>query len=187
MPKTPARPLAQKKDFFLIDPLDGTKEFVAGLKEFTVNIALVTAGGGPCVGVVYAPLLHRLFYGWCVSELRAFEGNRRLSTRAPPVDGLLALASRSHPHPKQEQIFASHRVTKKHRMGSSIKFCLIAAGEADIYIRHGTTKEWDIAAGHAILKGAGGEVVDKNKNPIVYGKKDFVNPAFVAIGRQNSR
>ena len=180
--ESPLKPLAPGEDFFLVDPLDGTKEFIAGHKEFTVNIALVRVGAGPFAGVIHAPLLDRLFHGWCFPEPHAFERTRRLHTRAPPSEGLFALTSRSHRDPKEDNALKSHRVIKTQPLGSSLKFCLIAAGDADIYIRHGQTKEWDTAAGHAILKGAGGDVTDERGTPLTYGKADYTNPPFIARG-----
>jgi 3'(2'), 5'-bisphosphate nucleotidase len=176
--------------FFLVDPLDGTREFVAGRPEFTVNIALVR-GGGPVLGVVYAPASGELF-GGDVEAAHAFratptrdgDGYARLPIqvrRAPPL-GLTVVASRSHPSPKMRAYLTGYTVADTVSIGSSLKFCLLASGEADLYPRLGTTMEWDTAAGHAVLVAAGGAVVSADGSPLLYGKPGFSNPWFIATG-----
>jgi 3'(2'), 5'-bisphosphate nucleotidase len=177
--------------FFLVDPLDGTKEFINRNGEFTVNIAEVV-NGLAVRGVVYAPAKGRLFYGetpggaWEVaSEVGAapdLAKGRRLAVRKPPRDGLTAVASRSHRDKKTEEYLAHYPVKDFITAGSSLKFCLIAAGEADIYPRHGTTMEWDTAAGDAVLTAAGGQVTNLDGSAFLYGRPDFTNPHFVARG-----
>ncbi|MDE3114502.1 MAG: 3'(2'),5'-bisphosphate nucleotidase CysQ [Pseudomonadota bacterium] len=180
--------------FFLVDPLDGTKEFINRNGEFTVNIAEVL-DGKPVAGVVYAPAKDRLFLGEAGKgafeiettphALPDFAGLRPITARLAPKDGLVAVASRSHRDSKTEEYLAHYPVKEFVTAGSSLKFCLVAAGEADIYPRHGNTMEWDTAAGHAVLAAAGGSVTQVDGAPFVYGKADegFKNPFFVARGK----
>jgi len=165
--------------FFLVDPLDGTKEFLSRNGEFTVNIAEVV-DGQPIAGAVYAPAIGRMFRGGAEG---AFEGTRPIRARIPPADGLIAIGSRSHQDAATAEFLKSYPVKEFISAGSSLKFCLVAAGEADIYARGGRTMEWDIAAGHAVLAAAGGTVMRWDATPMLYGKKGFENPAFVARGR----
>jgi len=174
--------------FFLVDPLDGTKEFVAGRDEFTVNIALVE-DGMPVLGVVGAPALGRMFAGDVARreafELRAVAESPEpvrlpLRVRATPVGGPVAVASRSHGSEATEAWLASAGVSARVSIGSSLKFCLLAAGEADVYPRFGPTMEWDTAAGHAVVLAAGGAVRETDGQPLRYGKPGFRNPSFIA-------
>jgi len=170
--------------FWLVDPLDGTREFIGRNGEFTVNVALVR-GGAPVLGVVLAPALDRLFAG--ASGLGAFveeQGARRaLACREPPAEGLTVVASRSHGDPEALAAFLDGRpLACVRNAGSSLKLCLVAAGEADLYPRLGRTMEWDIAAGHAVLAAAGGTVLTLDGAPLAYGKPGFANPHFVAAG-----
>jgi 3'(2'), 5'-bisphosphate nucleotidase len=177
--------------FFLVDPLDGTREFLSRNGEFTVNIAEVVDGVAVS-GAVYAPAKARLFFG---DEAGAFEAillsetrfdpssARHISARAPAEDGLVVIGSRSHPD-KQTGDFLKRFVIKQFlAAGSSLKFCLVAAGEADIYARAGRTMEWDTAAGHAVLSAAGGAITAWDGTPFLYGKRGFENGAFVARGQ----
>jgi 3'(2'), 5'-bisphosphate nucleotidase len=164
--------------FFLVDPLDGTKEFLSRNGEFTVNIAEVV-DGMPVAGAVYAPALSRLF---SASAAGAFEGTQPIRARRAPGDGLVAVGSRSHKDAATAEFLKTYAVKEFISAGSSLKFCLVAAGEADIYARGGCTMEWDTAAGHAVLAAAGGSVKDWNGAPLLYGKPGFENPAFVARG-----
>lgn len=168
--------------FWLVDPLDGTRQFVAGVPEFTVNIALVV-DRAPVLGIVVAPALGQAYWGGGDSGAWADRGDgpRRVAVRQPPAEGITLLASRSHRRPgdDMEQV-AGHTVARHLRMGSSLKLCLIAAGEADLYIRHGRTMEWDTAAGHAILAAAGGRLRRLDGTPFSYGKPGFENTGFVA-------
>src|SRR3954467_6147191 len=169
--------------FFLVDPVDGTKEFVKRGGEFTVNIGEVR-DGKPVAGVVLAPAIGRLFVGEAgkgAFEL-TMEGTRAIAARAPEADGLVAVSSRSHPDPKTDELLKSLPVKGHTNAGSSLKFCLVAAGEADIYPRAGTTMEWDTAAGHAVLAAAGGHVTNWEGAPFLYGKPDFRNGPFIARG-----
>jgi 3'(2'), 5'-bisphosphate nucleotidase len=170
--------------FWLVDPLDGTKEFISRNGEFTVNIALVQ-DGEPVLGVVYAPALDRMFAGAvgadCYVEDR--QGRRDIRCRAVPAAGLTVVASRSHGDAAALDSFLNGRkVASLTNAGSSLKLCLIAAGEADLYPRLGRTMEWDIAAGHAVLSAAGGCVTDLAGTALRYGKPGFDNPHFVASG-----
>jgi 3'(2'), 5'-bisphosphate nucleotidase len=170
--------------FWLVDPLDGTKEFISRNGEFTVNIALVEEGV-PALGVVLAPALRRLYAGGL--GLGAFTedeaGRRAIRCRAVPTEGLTVVASRSHGDAAALDAFLNGRkVASLKNAGSSLKLCLVAAGEADLYPRLGRTMEWDIAAGHAVLLAAGGSVADLRATPLRYGKPGFDNPHFVASG-----
>ena len=176
--------------FFLVDPLDGTKDFIRRGTDFTVNIGLIE-DGVPTLGVVYAPALSRLFAGerdsgaWCceVSPERPDEtGERRPIRVRPPHVPPVALASKSHDVPATEAYLAALGVTSRVSIGSSLKFCLLAAGEADLYPRPSPTSEWDTAAGHAVLAAAGGRAFSPEGGPLVYGKARFFNPGFVATG-----
>jgi 3'(2'), 5'-bisphosphate nucleotidase len=169
---------AIREHFFLVDPLDGTREFLARNGEFTVNIAEVR-NGVPVTGAVYAPALGRLFLG---DAEGAFEGGVPIRARQAPVSGLAAVGSRSHADAPTAQFLKAYPVTSFVGIGSSLKFCLVAAGEADIYARGGRTMEWDTAAGHAVLAAAGGSVRDWKGENIRYGKTGFENPPFVARG-----
>jgi 3'(2'), 5'-bisphosphate nucleotidase len=170
--------------FWLVDPLDGTREFIDRNGEFTVNIALVEHGM-PSLGVVYAPALQRLFAG-ASGGIACVEDAGRRSTircRQPPTDGLTVVASRSHADMAAlDAYLADTKVASWRRVGSSLKLCLVAAGEADLYPRLGRTMEWDIAAAHAVLGAAGGSVTDLAGTPLLYGKPGFENPHFVARG-----
>lgn len=170
--------------FWLVDPLDGTKEFIARNGEFTVNIALVE-DGAPRLGVVFAPALGRLFVGDAGTGAWVEDvcGRRPIGCRVPPEAGLTVVASRSHGDAGALQAFlCGRRVAATASAGSSLKLCLVAAGEADLYPRLGRTMEWDIAAGHAVLVAAGGQVHDLHGTVLRYGKPGFANPDFVASG-----
>jgi 3'(2'), 5'-bisphosphate nucleotidase len=170
--------------FWLVDPLDGTKEFISRNGEFTVNIALVQ-DGAPVLGVVYAPALGRLFAGAVggPAYVEDGDGRRPIACRAVPADGLTVVASRSHGDAAALDAFLDGRkVASLKNAGSSLKLCLVASGEADLYPRLGRTMEWDIAAGHAVLSAAGGRVTDLSGQVLRYGKPGFDNPHFVASG-----
>jgi 3'(2'), 5'-bisphosphate nucleotidase len=174
--------------FWLVDPLDGTKEFINRNGEFTVNIALIE-NGRPTLGVVLAPALSRLFAG--AEGVGAFlEENaqrRPIACRAVPAAGLTVVASRSHGDAEAlEKFLAGRKVASQTNAGSSLKLCLVAAGEADLYPRLGRTMEWDIAAGDAVLRAAGGIVRTLAGEPLVYGKPDFANPHFAAWGLESA-
>lgn len=194
-----APPLVAGQRFWLVDPLDGTREFVARNGEFTVNIALVEHGR-PVLGVVLAPALAGpsgapggCLYAGVVGQGAWREdgrgaGRRAIHCRPQPADGLTVLASRSHGDAAALSAFlagylAGRRVAHLGTAGSSLKLCLLAAGQADVYPRLGRTMEWDIAAGHAVLAAAGGSVCRVDDGlPLGYGKVGFENPHFVAAG-----
>ena len=179
--------------FFLIDPLDGTKEFVNRNTDFTVNIALVR-DGLPEIGVVYAPCSGRFFSGRPglaelieVDAKYEISGRRRIAVRAGTAP-LTIVASRSHRTPETDSFIRNIEAAEIVSVGSSLKFCLLAAGEADIYPRFGRTMEWDTAAGDAVLRAAGGTTSTLDGRPLAYGKRnqagdaDFANPFFIARG-----
>jgi 3'(2'), 5'-bisphosphate nucleotidase len=175
--------------FFLVDPLDGTRDFVARGRDFTVNIGLIE-DGEPTLGVIYAPSYGRLWAGDTTTET-AFasdaapggpEGDRaRLRVRPPPPSPV-AVASKSHDVPATEAYLEALGFTERRSVGSSLKFCLVAEGKADLYPRPSPTSEWDTAAGHAVLVAAGGRVYGVDGAPLTYGKPGFRNPGFVATG-----
>ena len=175
--------------FLIVDPLDGTKEFIQRRGDFTVNIAYVE-DGVPLRGVVYAPAKGRLFYtladGRSVEETGAFDKDapgptRPLSVTIPDNRALMVVASKSHRDQATDDYIGRYAVRDMTSAGSSLKFCLVAAGEADLYPRLGRTMEWDTAAGDAVLRGAGGEMVRFDDHaPFTYGKPGFENPFFIA-------
>lgn len=183
--------VATARAFLLVDPIDGTREFIAHGEEFTINVALVV-DGAPRAGAVYAPALRRLWFAGASAfsalvepgaELPPPSEWRPLRTRPRRPEGLVALVSRSHL--KDESVFLVRLPIRETRpAASSIKFCLIAEGEGDVYPRFGETMEWDTAAGDAILRAAGGIVVDPTNAPLVYGKADsgYRNGPFIAWG-----
>jgi len=180
--------------FALVDPLDGTREFINRRDEFTVNIAIIEHGV-PIMGVVYAPALNRLFVaesrgaawqadvkpGGAVPEK---EKRRPLQIRKSPPAGLTAIASKSHRSDETNAFLDALPVTETISAGSSLKFCLIAAGEADLYPRHGRTMEWDTAAGHAVAEAAGARITMLDTSPLLYGKAErgYDNPHFIVWG-----
>lgn len=178
------------KTFLIVDPLDGTKEFVQRRGDFTVNIAYVQ-DGVPLRGVVYAPAQGRLFYtqadGTAVEETGALDkdrpGNlRRITVSQPDNDALMVVASKSHRDQATDDYIGKYAVKDMKSAGSSLKFCLVATGEADLYPRLGRTMEWDTAAGDAVLRGAGGQVVRfDDHSPLAYGKPGWDNPFFIAL------
>ena len=169
--------------FFLVDPIDGTKEFVQSRGEFTVNIGLVE-NGLAVAGAVCAPAVGRLFAG--ATSIGAFEepfsgGERRnLSTKPVDNNALVVVASRSHLTAETQAFIDANHVADLANAGSSLKFCLLASGEADLYPRFGPTMEWDTAAGHAVLSAVGGSVEQISGEPLDYGKPDYRNPFFIA-------
>ncbi len=169
--------------FFLVDPLDGTKEFLNRNGEFTVNIARIE-NGKPALGVVFAPAIDRLWWGEVGKAAAASNGNgwKRITVRSLPLDGATVVASRSHRDAATDEFLKSIKLNSIASRGSSLKFCLVAEGEADIYPRFGRTMEWDTAAGHAVLSAAGGKVLNINGGPMIYGKwqRGFENDGFIA-------
>jgi 3'(2'), 5'-bisphosphate nucleotidase len=171
-------------EFWLVDPLDGTREFISRNGEFTVNIALVREGV-PVLGVVYAPAIGVLYEGAAgLGATRTAGGLRQpVCVRQPPAAGLTVVASRSHGDMDEIARFLGGRsVASLIQVGSSLKLCRVAEGAADLYPRLGRTMEWDIAAGQAVLEAAGGSVTTLDGTPLRYGKPGFENPHFVASG-----
>jgi len=170
--------------FWLVDPLDGTKEFIGRNGEFTVNIALVEDHRA-VLGVVLAPALGLLYAGAVGAGAFVERDGQRspIRCRACPPEGLTVVSSRSHgDEAALERFLAGRPVASVTTAGSSIKFCKIAAGEADLYPRLGRTMEWDTAAGHAVLEAAGGRVTNLDGEDLRYGKPGFANPPLVAAG-----
>jgi len=169
--------------FWLVDPLDGTKEFVSRNGEFTVNIAMID-GGRPALGVVHAPVQKRTYWGAAVGAFAQVgdEDEKAIACRQADNDALVALVSRSHRTPEIDTFLADYKIATETSAGSSLKFCKIAEGAGDIYPRLGRTMEWDTAAAHAVLHFAGGSITDVDGNELHYGKPGFENPHFIAWG-----
>ena len=175
--------------FLIVDPLDGTKEFIHRRGDFTVNIAFVE-NGVPVRGVVYAPAKGRMFFtdaaGQSVEETGDLDKETAgatvpISVSDPDNGALMVVASKSHRDQATDDYIGKYRVRDMTSAGSSLKFCLVATGEADLYPRLGRTMEWDTAAGHAVLAGAGGHVIRFDEHrPLSYGKPGFENPFFIA-------
>jgi 3'(2'), 5'-bisphosphate nucleotidase len=185
------------KSFFLVDPLDGTREFVEHRDEFTVNIAYIE-DGKPVAGIVYAPAIGLAFVAndrkaeklTIDAEFRIVERSA-IKVRERTAD-LLALASRCHGNSRTDDFLTDNAVTACTSIGSSLKFCLLAEGKADVYPRFSRTMEWDTAAGDAVLRAAGGMTVMTDGQPLRYGKTeqshdaDFANPSFICWGGKKS-
>lgn len=165
--------------FFLVDPLDGTKEFLKrdGKGSFTVNIALIE-NNEPTMGIIYAPALDRLFYG--AKNCGAHESGKPIKTQEMPSSGVIAVASASHRDEQTNKWLDDHKINQTTSIGSSLKFALVACGEANVYPRFGPTMEWDTAAGDAILRAAGGIVTNPDGTPFQYGKTKYLNGGFIA-------
>lgn len=183
--------------FWMVDPLDGTKEFIAGREDFTVNIALLrfegdgengqARTGAPVLGVVYAPAKGELYAGCgpgtAIRWLEETDAEKPIRTRRAPAEGLTVAASRSHGNSARlEKFLSEYKVAKLLRSGSSLKICAVAAGKADLYPRLGPTSEWDTAAGDAVLRAAGGRITDLDGAALIYGQasRKFINPPFLA-------
>jgi 3'(2'), 5'-bisphosphate nucleotidase len=175
--------------FLLVDPVDGTKEFIQRKGDFTVNIALIV-GGLPVAGCVFAPARREMYFGGASAQLvEGFEpgdkvrDGRVLKTRDYPAS-LTAITSSSHLDERTKEFLLRNRIFEQTAIGSSLKFCWVAAGKADVYPRWGPTMEWDTAAGHAVLQAAGGQVLTPEGAPFVYGKgaQGFRNGPFIAWG-----
>ena len=170
--------------FFLVDPVDGTKEFVSRNGEFTVNVALVE-DGLPVFGVIQAPAIDMIY--WVGGDERAYRRRGEgpvegIACRPRPSDGLVAQVSRSHWDARGEAFLAGLTIAERRVSGSSLKFCRLAEGDSDVYPRFAPTREWDTAAGQAILTAAGGCVLDEGGAPLMCGKPEFYNPSYIAWG-----
>jgi 3'(2'), 5'-bisphosphate nucleotidase len=177
-------PANRSASYFLVDPLDGTREFIAGRNEFTVNIAVVTAGA-PILGVIAAPAFALTWRGIVGHGAARFERGGKTPTAIhtrPRPHKPVVMISRSHLDPNTCAYLEAlpQKVTETY--GSSIKFCRIAEGAADLYPRLGPTHDWDVAAGHAIVRAAGGAVTAPDGSPLIYGTRDLLIPHFVATG-----
>jgi 3'(2'), 5'-bisphosphate nucleotidase len=177
----------ERGSYFLVDPLDGTREFIAGRDEYTINIALMT-DGAPVLGIVCAPALGLLWRGIVGSGADRITvspeaaGPTLIQTRRPPAGDLVIVVSRSHLEAQTQAYVDALPHTKLMPCGSSVKFCRIAEGAADHYPRLAPTHDWDIAAGHAVLKAAGGSVIAPDGGPVVYGTRELLIPGFLAWG-----
>ncbi len=170
--------------FWLVDPLDGTREFTGGSDEFTVNIGLIR-DGRPVLGVVGVPAMGETFAGIVGQGAwkRSAAGQMPISVRVPPPEGLTVMASRHHAQgPELAEFLAGRRVAEITNIGSSLKFCRVAEGKVDLYPRFGRTMEWDTAAAQAVLEAAGGRVCRTDGTPLRYGKPGFENPHFICHG-----
>ena len=169
------------KDFWLIDPIDGTYDYINGKDEFTINAALIL-NKKPVAGIINAPDKNRLFYSFGLSN--SFELSNKSKTeltckKKSKENEINAVAYSNNPKPEITAIYKKYNITNFTRMKSSLKFCVIASGEFDFYAAEPRACEWDIAAGHAILEHAGGIITDFDGNNINYGKKDFKNPSLI--------
>lgn len=188
--------------FFIVDPLDGTREFLAGLDEFTVNIALIE-NGAPVAGVVAAPARGLVWRGYALPNEQGHGAERlaltpgetlerarqriAIHTRPRPSSGARVLVSRSHLDAATDAYVDRFPDAQRTACGSALKFCLLAEGSADIYPRLAPTSEWDVAAGHAVLSGAGGALRRPDGSPLLYGQEDFRIAAFIATGDKEAR
>ncbi len=181
-----AAPDVADRPFWLVDPLDGTQEFISGNGEFTVNSALLEERR-PVLGVVLAPVGGVMYFSGAGGAFVEANGGpaRPIRARRAAPDGVVALVSRSHRTPETDRFLAGCTVKEERTGGSSLKFGLVASGEADIYPRIGRTCEWDTAAGHAVVAAAGGSVRTLEGDELRYGKPGFVNPPFVVRGRED--
>ncbi len=172
--------------FWLVDPLDGTRSFVRGEPEFTVNIGLIK-NGAPLLGIIYAPPQDTLYFGEVgKGAFRAVGNNppQEIHVRQPSPEGVVVVRSKSHPSERTENFLKTLKIKELISGSSSIKICMVADGSADIYPRFGRTMEWDTAAGHAILAAAGGRMETPEGKTLIYGKPGFENPHFIAYGQE---
>jgi len=171
----------QDKTFWLIDPIDGTKEYIKKKDEYTLNAALII-NSKPVAGIIYAPVKERLFFSY--GKNLAFEMNNgkktTLNCKKINTNEIIALANSDKTPSEVLDIYKKYKVSQTIKMSSSFKFCVLAAGEADIYAANARAFEWDIAAGHIILEHAGGFVTTHNEKKILYGKKDYKNLPIIA-------
>jgi len=182
------KPAIPSASFILVDPLDGTKEYIAGRDDFTINIAVVS-DGAPILGVITAPALGLIWRGTVGRGAERLEFSSRktsppqaIRTRPRAAGDLLVMVSRSHLDARTEAYLGGLPRARRIPCGSSLKFCRLAEGAADLYPRLGPTRDWDVAAGHAILAAAGGSVVAPEGTSLIYGGPALLIPAFVAWG-----
>jgi 3'(2'), 5'-bisphosphate nucleotidase len=180
--ETPYERRATWDTYWLVDPLDGTKEFIKRNGQFTVNIALIE-GKYPVFGVIYVPATGVCYVGALKSGATKItaEGKPYALSGTNGQRNFTAVGSSSHADPKEAEVFSAYGIQTTKSMGSSLKFCLLAEGEADIYYRHGPTMEWDTAAGQAIVEAAGGQVLDLHGHRFAYNKKSLLNTSFLCL------
>lgn len=173
--------------FFLVDPLDGTKEFIKRNGEFTVNIALIE-NGEPVLGVIHVPVTNETYF--TSKDTGAFKIKSdgqvdRITVSAKELkEELNVVQSRSHSGEEENQFYTNYKIKERLSKGSSLKICLVAEGKAELYFRGGPTWEWDTAAGHAILLGAGGHFINKDKSQLIYNKEILKHNGFIASSKQ---
>jgi|TARA_B110001452_G_scaffold257708_1_gene252157 3'(2'), 5'-bisphosphate nucleotidase len=176
------------KDFWLLDPIDGTRDYINQKEEYTLNAALII-DLKPSLGIIYAPAKNRIFYSY--GKNLAFEMSKGKTTilncKKKNNDEIVGLENSAKTPPEILKIYEEYKVNKTLRMSSSLKFCVLAAGEADIYAATARAFEWDIAAGHAILEHSGGIVTNHKHENFLYGKEDYKNPNIIAIGFPNTK
>ena len=169
--------------FWLVDPLDGTKEFIKRNGEFTINIALIHKNS-PVLGIIYVPVKETMYWG-NLSEgaFKSESGSTSKISVRGASSNLTVVRSASHPSPEEDKLLSQYDISKTISRGSSLKFCMIAEGKADVYYRHGPTMEWDTAAGQAIVEAAGGRMFDSSlKANFVYNKQSLLNGSFLCLG-----
>ena len=168
------------RDFWLIDPIDGTRDYINNRDEFTLNAALII-DNKPAIGIITVPAKKRVFYSYGMSNSYELINSQEINLfkKKKTYDGLKAVSYSDELKPEILEIHKKYKITSHQKMKSSLKFCVIAAGEFDLYAAEPRACEWDIAAGHAILEHAGGKITDFNNDKILYGKPDFKNPSLV--------
>ena len=168
------------KNFWLIDPIDGTRDYINNRDEFTLNAALIL-NKKPSIGIITAPAKKRVFYSYGLSNSYELINNQEISliNKKKDYEKLTAVSYSSELKSEILEIHKKYNITSHQKMKSSLKFCVVAAGEFDMYVTEPRACEWDIAAGHAILEHAGGEITDFNGNEILYGKPEFKNPSLI--------
>ena len=168
------------KDFWLIDPIDGTRDYINNRDEFTLNAALIIERK-PVIGIITAPAKKRVFYSYGLSNSYELTDGLEISLidKKKDYDGIKSVSYSNDLKPEILEIHKKYKITSHQRMKSSLKFCVIAAGEFDMYVTEPRACEWDIAAGHAILEHAGGKMTDFGGNEILYGKHEFKNPSLI--------
>jgi len=168
------------RDFWLIDPIDGTRDYISNRDEFTLNAALII-DNKPAIGIITVPAKKRVFYSYGMSNSYELINSQEINLfkKKKTYDGLKAVSYSNELKPEILKIHKKYKITSHQKMKSSLKFCVIAAGEFDLYAAEPRACEWDIAAGHAILEHAGGKITDFNNDKILYGKPDFKNPSLV--------
>jgi len=174
-------------NFWLIDPIDGTYDYINNKDEFTLNAALIIKKK-PELGIIFAPAKKRLFYSYGLGLSFEFTGQKEIKLnckKKTPENEIIAVSYSKNLKSSISDLYKKFSVTNFTKMKSSLKFCVIATGEFDLYVAEPRASEWDIAAGHAILKNAGGIVTDFNGNEILYGKKDFKNPSLILQRSKN--